>query len=58
MVAIFSIDDVEVIKKLRRSYSNDMELGSKVRSLYRDIDVCKSFTNDQDLGKQIRKMFK
>ena len=58
MVTIFSIDDVEVIKNLSNQIQNDFDLGGKVRSLYRDSDVCKTFPNDFELGGQIRKMFK
>jgi len=47
-------ENIEVINQLSKSYPNNMELGSMVRTLFRMDTFVMSIPNDSDLGKIIR----
>jgi len=51
---LFTEENIEVINQLSKSYPNNMELGSMVRTLFRMDTFVMSIPNDSDLGKIIR----
>jgi hypothetical protein len=55
---LFSTENFEILKNLEKSYSNDSDLGAKVRNLYRSDSFVKSIGNDADLGAEVRKTVK
>jgi hypothetical protein len=55
---LFSTENFEILKNLEKSYSNDADLGAKVRNLYRSDSFVKSIGNDPTLGEEVRKTVK
>ena len=52
---IFNEENLLVLKSLSKNYSNDGDLGNKVRDLYRIDNLVKYLPNDRELGLEIRK---
>ena len=52
---IFNEENLLVLKSLSKNYSNDGDLGNKVRDLYRNDNLVKYLPNDRELGLEIRK---
>ena len=52
---LFSRDNMEILSLLKKSFSNDFELGREVRNHFNTDSFVISLCNDQDLGKEIRK---
>jgi len=47
--------DINIIKKLIKTFPNDQELGREIRKIYRDLSQIREIPNDQDLGNFFRK---
>jgi len=58
MLFFFTRENIEVIKKLQLELPNDMEFGTKVRSLFWNEKFVLDLPNDQELGKTLRRLIK
>lgn len=57
LMEIFKEENSIVIKSMIRQYPNDVDLGTKIRQLFRNDKFVTKIPNDRELGTQIRKIF-
>jgi len=54
--SMFSNESVIILSNLVKSYSNDFELGGKIRKSFPHDTLVKAIGNDASLGKEVRKI--
>lgn len=55
---IFDEQNLNVIKSLKINYTNDFDLGARIREMFKNDKFVINLPNNEDLGKEIRKISK
>ena len=55
---IFDEQNLNIIKSMKRNYTNDFDLGAKIREMFKNDEFVIKLSNNKDLGKEIRKLSK